>query len=120
MVGTSIPQKCSSWFLPVLSNARTNIGFIFKIRYNSNCLSLSTGLADKNTVAMVSNSSRIKQPFRDGNWAADTVWKVRAWVKHVAKRVTDLYSHQHAVTVLQTTNKTIAAMNEETCLAGRA
>lgn len=117
MVGVLVSQDREGFLKAVLTLVRSNVGFIFKIRYHWNCLTLSVGLAGVNLFAMVSTGSRSAVPFRVGaqgeNLATGTVWKVRA----CGKRVTETYGHQRATTVLQTLNRFIAATNKEPCLA---
>ena len=97
----------------VLTVLRTYIGFIFKIRYHCNCLSAPVGFVCAILLTVVSSGSRVKLPNRDGVWAADTVWKIRA----CGKRVTETHGQQHARAALQTLNKLNVATNKEPCLA---
>jgi len=134
VVGILVAQKLLGPILAVFTVVRTNIGFIFKIRYYSGSPSLSTGLASMKTLAMVSTGSRVNVPFgikalfrnetlfwdkalfRDsvtsGHWAAGKVWNIRA----CGQRVAETHRHQHAQTGFQTQNKLVAATNEKPCL----
>lgn len=117
VVGVLVSRNREGFLGAVLTLLRSNVGFIFKIRYHWNCLKLSVGLASNNLLAMVSIGSRLATPFRVGaqgeNLATGTVWKIRA----CGNRVAETYRHQHATTVLETINRLIAATNERPRLA---
>jgi len=80
--------------MAVLTLMRSFIGFIFKISYKLNSLSLSVGLASRKLLVMVSAGFRVDVPcglqasFRDGvpdgSRAAEMVWKTCACGKRVA------------------------------------
>ena len=125
VVEISVTQGLAMPKMAVLTLMRSFIGFIFKISYKLNSLSLSVGLASRKLLVMVSAGFRVDVPcglqasFRDGvpdgSRAAEMVWKTCA----CGKRVAGTYRHRHAHAVFQAQTKLKAAKNNKPCLAGR-